>query len=113
MVNAANAKHLAKAKARSRADEDVRRRTIQALMSHPDGRRFLWLLLDTCNVFAQTFSNSPGAFGLMAFAEGRRSIGLALFADVSRWSAGDFIKAMAENSSAKIEDEEDDRSDDD
>ncbi len=107
MANAASSKAIARAKAKARADEDIRRRTVQALMSHPDGRRFLWKMLEECNVFQQTFSSAPGGFALMSFAEGRRSVGLRLFADISRWAGNDFVKAMVENSTATIEEEDD------
>lgn len=52
---------------------------IEKLMETAAGRRIVWRLLETCKVFASTFSAEPMA---MAFAEGQRNIGLLFLADV-------------------------------
>lgn len=69
----------AAAKARALRTEDVRQ-----LLGCAWGRRFLWRLLDEAGVWASSFSVEPLA---MAYAEGRRSVGLALLAELQRVDA--------------------------
>lgn len=78
----------------------TRENVIRTLMGHHDGRRFLWLQLEEANVFAQTFI--PGQPDTTAFAEGRRSLGLRLLADVTKWTPADYMRMTQENAAVAI-----------
>lgn len=91
------------------SDERIRKTVVRALMSAPDGRRYVWLELSSSNVFAQTYCE--GSFDRTAFSEGVRTSGLRLLADVQRFAIADFVRMLQENN-AKIEELEDVRSPD-
>lgn len=78
----------------------TREAVIRALMSQRDGRRFLWLQLEEANVFAQTFI--PGQPDTTAFAEGRRSLGLRLLVDVTKWTPADYMRMTQENAAVAL-----------
>lgn len=49
------------------------------LMSTPTGRKVMWQILSTANIMAQSYSGDAAA---TAFNEGRRAVGLQLWADL-------------------------------
>ena len=51
-----------------------------SVMSTAPGRQWIWDILATCHIFHTTFA--PGQPDVVAFAEGRRSVGLTLLADI-------------------------------
>lgn len=58
----------------------------RAALQTPEGRAFVWWLLEEAGIFRTTFvSGSPDQ---TAFAEGRRSLGLQLLARVERDAPG-------------------------
>ena len=69
---------------------------ITTLMSSAEGRRYIWSQLEDCHIFGQTFVASAGSAALTAFNEGRRSVGLALLADIHRWAAIEYSTMVAE-----------------
>lgn len=64
------------------------------LMANVQGRRIVWRLLDRAGVYRSSFNHSGS---LMAFAEGRRDMGLFLLAEVGEASPGGLLKLMGEN----------------
>jgi len=103
----------AKLKDVRRDDERIRKTVIQALMSEPRGRRYVWQELAECKVFTQTIVFAAGGTMMTAFNEGIRSVGLRLLADVTRWCPQEYMKMTVENAAVELKDEIDGGSDDD
>lgn len=102
--DAGDEKHVSRKRARADRDKVIRNRVIRAFMSNEEGRRYIWLELSSLNVFAQYEGLVENHAGL-AFAEGKRSVGVRLLNDVSRLAPEDYIKMLRENTNLK--DEED------
>lgn len=90
-------------RALAKKDAQTRKTVLQALMSDPSGRRFVWVELAKANVFASTYV--PGSFDQTAFKEGQRSIGLALNNEVSALCPNDYQQMVRENATAVIVEE--------
>lgn len=74
--------------ARIQADADLR-----AVLHLPAGLRLLYrLAFDTCNILGGTFTGNSETF----YREGRRSIGVQLWAEVQRVSPADAVRAHTE-----------------
>jgi|SRR5882724_8576907 len=67
---------------------------IHNTMSTIEGRQWLWDVLATCHCFSSTFN---GDALQSAFAEGQRSIGLAILADIMLACPDYYIQAMRES----------------
>ena len=102
--DASDRKSIRKAEKASRLADRARQEVIVNLMSTTFGRAWLWDLLSSCHVFGQTFSPDPL---MTAFSEGRRSVGLALLADVMLACPDQYITAARE---ANVRHNSDDRS---
>ena len=50
------------------------------LMNQPEGRRFLWRLLQSCHLYESSFTGTSATF----FREGERNVGLQVLADITR-----------------------------
>lgn len=82
--------------ARLQREEDVR-----WLLSTPMGRRVFWRLLDeTCGTFSRSYDGTPLG---TSFAEGRRSVGLALMTEAQRLAPADYVHALQEAVAAQEE----------
>ena len=68
------------------------------LMANVQGRRIVWRLLDRAGIYRTSFNHSGS---LMAFAEGKREMGLFLLAEVSEASTGGLLKLISENQGQK------------
>lgn len=77
------------------AHEKRRRETedLKWLMAHPQGRRFVSRLLEEAGVNRTSFNHSGS---VMAFAEGKRHIGLFLTAEVLQASPEGYFKLLKE-----------------
>ncbi len=65
-------------KARYREEHEDRVRDLGAILRSPEGKRYMWWMLETCHMFASTFTgNSTGNF-----MEGERNVGLRIFKDI-------------------------------
>lgn len=78
--NASDPRQVAKAQRREKrkaaqADDDLR-----AILSEPEGRRFVWRLLGFTGIFRTSFTGNSETF----FNEGKRIVGLTVFADAHR-----------------------------
>ncbi len=91
--DASDRKSIRKAEKAARLADRARQEVIVNLMSTTFGRAWLWDLLSSCHVFGQTFSPDPL---MTAFSEGRRSVGLALLADVMLACPDQYITAARE-----------------
>lgn len=58
--------------------ERVRMADMRAIMSLPEGRRFMWSILEMTNVFGLSYTGNADTH----FNEGRRSVGLVFLADM-------------------------------
>ena len=63
------------------------------LMASPAGRAWMYGLLANCHIYHTSFSESPIR---MAFAEGERSVGLRIVADLQRACPAHFNEMMQE-----------------
>lgn len=79
------------------ARERELRETVAAIMSHKNGRSFMWWLLSECHIFQTSFSSN----GLtMAFKDGERNAGLLVLALVNRACPERYVEMMKENTEA-------------
>jgi hypothetical protein len=97
---AAEERRLARERQRDLAD-------LRAVLEWPAGRRLIWRVLSQAQPFNASYDESPTR---MAFAEGRRNVGLWLLAELQAASPGEFATLIAEASraSAITEDEDSD-----
>lgn len=90
------------AKQQADADKLEREQAIsdfKYLMEQPQGRRFVWRLLERSGVFRSSFSLN----GLdMAFKEGNRNYGVSLIADLNEHCPGRYLQ-MIKDSKAQHE----------
>lgn len=63
------------------------------VMSHKQGRRFVWRLLGKTGIFRSTFSDSHPA---ASFMEGQRNFGLDLLKDVNEHTPERYIELLTE-----------------
>lgn len=94
-------------------DKNLNDGVLRGLLGSVDGRRWIWNQLGKMNVFSQTVDFSPAGHAVMAYAEGRRSLGLELLADVTRLAPEAYVLMTRENSAVELEIEENGRSTDD
>jgi hypothetical protein len=113
MTSLTNERQLAKAQERAKQDKITEELVIKTLMSQPNGRRWLWLLVSKCGVFRSSFDPSAGGHSRMCFTEGQRTLGLELFGLITALCPADYIRMTNENSPQKIKELDDERSDDD
>lgn len=79
----------AKARERRRKELD----DLRWLLGHPQGRRIVTRLLEEAGVYRSSFNTSGS---VMAFAEGRRHIGLFLTAELLEASSEGYLKVLKE-----------------
>lgn len=72
-------------------------------MKTPDGREWMWDLLASCGVFSQSYAGDTHD---TAFNEGRRSVGLAVFADLREHTFKQY-QQMEHEARIRLEDEPD------
>jgi len=92
--NAGDAQQVAKAQGRAKTHELRKRSGLRKLMSDPEGRMWMWDLLSECGVFHSSFSSDALT---MAFAEGRRDVGLRRAAEINRLDPNLYVKMALEN----------------
>jgi hypothetical protein len=63
------------------------------LMSHAQGRRIVWRMLEKAEVYASCFNHSGS---VMAWKEGKRDMGLFLLAEVEEAAPGGYLKMLGE-----------------
>lgn len=107
MTNAANIRDIATKQKRAKSDSETEKLVLRTLMSQVDGRRYIWLRLSECNVWASTFT---GDALTGAFREGERNVGLKLFGAVSRLCPNEFMCMTIENSAVELKEEDNGRS---
>lgn len=78
IFNAADPEAVTRRRRRADRSESRRLAAFSAVMATPDGRRYLWWLLERCGVFKSSFTGDHATF----FNEGQRNVGLAVMADI-------------------------------
>lgn len=101
----------ARIRAQEKTDKFTRATVLKALMSDKSGRRFVWLELAAANVFSQS-QDIIASHAIMAFFEGKRSVGLRWLLEVTALHPEFYIMMVRENS-GQTEEEEDGGSDSD
>lgn len=99
MENAADQAGIDRKKSRRDEVDAARKTVIRTLMSQRMGRLYVWDELSLANVFSQTLQFGRDGYAGTAFAEGRRSLGLRLLADVTRLCPEEYLLMTRENAS--------------
>ncbi len=86
-------------------DRRIEKLVIESIMSHPDGRRWIWNTLGICQLHTAVGAASAE---LHNWSEGHRNIGLQLEAQIMRHAPKMLAQMMQENSSSIQEEKEDD-----
>lgn len=84
------------AKRRERDNREV----IVAVLSSPAGRNWMWQILESANVFSQSFVPGPEQYSTV-FNEGRRSIGNEMLAQIMRAQPDAVVQLLKEHGDAK------------
>jgi hypothetical protein len=91
--DASNRRHVERAEKAAKSAGRQRDEAIRWLMGDGRGRRIVWSLLGQAGVFRSSMASAPE---LTAFNEGRRDIGLALLADITRLCPETYALMQAE-----------------
>ena len=94
MLNAADQRQVRKAKQKERQVHDQELKDLRDVCSTRQGRRFVWKQLVQAGCFRLSFIY--GEPETTAFNEGRRSMGLALMADIHELDAALYIQMANE-----------------
>lgn len=89
-VSDAHQARNAAARAKLRRDQELD--DVRALMDTPEGRRFMWRLLDRAGIYRTTFTGNSASF----FNEGMRNLGLIFVADVHEVCPEQYTRMLAE-----------------
>jgi hypothetical protein len=92
--NAGDAQQVAKRQSKAKIREHLKKSGFRKLMSDSEGRAWMWDLLTECGVFHSSFSKDALE---IAFAEGRRDIGLRRLAEINRLDPNLYAKMAVEN----------------
>ena len=93
MPNTASRASIRAAEKDAQQADAVRRQVTVALMSNPDGRRYIFDALQTAHIFTTSFHENTH---VMSFLEGERNSGLQLFNDIMRHCPEQFVQMMRE-----------------
>lgn len=77
------------------------------------GRKFLWDIMAEANVFSQLVDFGAAGHAAMCFNEGRRAFGLSLHNQIAAAYPSQYMSMVKENASAKLDEDDDDRTDTD
>lgn len=86
-------------KAREAVEQD-RLAAVDYVMSHHNGRQFVWDLLSDCGVFHTTFAGEQTHH--TAFAEGKRQVGLALLTQIEESHPNGYAIMRAEAADRRV-----------
>jgi hypothetical protein len=104
MASAASEKTIRAQRAKLAKDRENDKTIIKTLMSHPDGRRWIWNKLNAALVFHEGESLEPT---VMAYQKGVRNGGLQLLASCNRYAPDMYIQMLRENSPVELQPEAD------
>jgi hypothetical protein len=98
--NAGDAQHVAKREKSQKTRNLQKKAAFRKIMSDPEGRMWMWDLLEMCRIHVTSFSSDSLA---MAFQEGMRNVGLILEAQIFQLSPELYLKMLTENGGYKTE----------
>jgi hypothetical protein len=98
--NAGDAQHVAKREKSRKIRELQKKAALRKIMGDPEGRMWMWDLLEVCRIHISSFSGD--ALG-MAFQEGMRNVGLILEAQIFQLSPELYLRMITENGGYKPE----------
>jgi hypothetical protein len=78
------------------------KRDMLAVLSSPEGRRFLWRIMDFCGAFRSPFSESPEYTN---FNAGMQNVGLFIFDEITKANVAAFSQMQREHAAEKKQDE--------
>jgi|SRR5262245_42736164 len=91
--DASNRRDIREAQKRARVAEQQRREIVTGIMSVAPGRSWMCDILESCHIFATSFSDQ----GLrMAFMEGQREVGIRLLTDIMGACPDFYVTMMRE-----------------
>src|SRR6266699_1556731 len=93
IYDASNRKDVKRLEKAARLAERQRHEVIQGIMSIAPGREWMLERLESCHVFASSYSGNALS---MAFSEGERNVGLQLLTDIMAACPGRYVEMMQE-----------------
>ena len=88
---------------KSKLRELQRKEGLGRIMDSLEGRMWMWALLEVCGIYHTSFSENALT---MAFAEGRRDIGLRIVADIIKISPAQYARMVEENQNRRAGEQE-------
>lgn len=101
MASATNERRIAAQKRQMLKDRETDKTVIVALMSTPDGRRWIWNKLAEAQIFVEGESLDHA---VLAYQKGMRNVGLRLLASVSTHTPEMYIRMTQENAPVPLQD---------
>ena|SRR5215510_4499172 len=100
--DASNRRDVRTAQKLAKVAEQQRKEIMNGIMSVTPGRKWMCELLETCHIFATSFSDSQLR---MAFMEGQREIGLRMLSDIMAACPDQYVEMMRERNARSSTDE--------
>lgn len=97
VANASNPSQVKEAGDKVKRIRDRELENLRVLLSTPQGKEFVWGVLEFCGIFKDSMTGSSMTF----YNEGRRSVGLKVLADVTKASPQAFVQMMMDNEKEK------------
>lgn len=95
--NAANESEVRSAEQRDKLAQEQADNDLRAILNSPQGRRFIWRLMEKTGLHKTSFTGSSQTF----FLEGQRNIGLLLLSDVMRVDPDSYTAMFKESKGLK------------
>jgi len=92
--NAGDVRQLRQAAKTAKAREADRRETLRLIMSHPNGRAWIYWLLGECHILETCFNSNSLR---MAMLEGERNVGLKVMSEINQVALDEHVVMMREN----------------
>lgn len=96
--NAADKKQVKSAKQKERSIRDKEINDLAWVLNSPEGRRFIWKMLEHCSVFASVCSPSGS---MTYYHSGKQDVGHWLMAQINEVDPEIYVKLMLENKKGK------------
>ncbi len=99
MTSATNERQIRVRKDQARRDRITDETIVKSLMSHVDGRRWVWLRLSEAQIFVEDGDLDPYR---MAYMKGVRQPALRLLRDVNRFAPTSYVTMTEENTGIEL-----------
>lgn len=94
VTNASDHRQLKKARKTEKNQRDDELNDLRVLIGTPEGRRFLWRVLNRCHIFESAFNDNAVT---MAFLVGEDNVGKFLLAEIIEADPRALMLLMSEN----------------